>query len=121
MENNTYHDLKGNAVNYDENGVPYSTDRYTGEIIELTPVYMRPGDVAYSKESREARKQRLERERQLEIISKANHNHEKFIFANTAEEFSKLSPISVVRLIVLSTYSGYDSVLRLDTRTPMVL
>lgn len=123
MESNTYHaqphDLRGNNVCFDEDGTPYSIDRDTGEAIELATAYMRPGDVAYSKEAREARKQRIEREQQLEMIRKANQDCERFVFTNTAEEFAELSPASVVRLIVLSTYSDYNKGLRLDRWTPM--
>ncbi len=114
-----YHDLRGNDVHLDENGTPYSIDRNTGEVIELATVYMRPGDVAYTKEAREARKQRIEREQFLEMIRKANQDCEKFVFANTAEEFAELSPASVVRLVVLSTYTDYNNSLRLDRQTPM--
>lgn len=123
MESNTYqaqpHDLRGNHVQFDENDMPYSIDRDTGEVIELATFYMRPGDVAYTKEAREARKRRIEREQFLEMIRKGNHDCEKLVFANTAEEFSELSPASVVRLIVLSTYADYNNGLRLDRRTPM--
>ncbi len=123
MGNNTYdvqpRDLRGNYVRMDDNGLPYSIDRDTGEIVELAPIYLRPGDVAYSKEARDARKRRIEREQQLEMIRKANQDCEKFIFANTAEEFPELSPASVVRLIVLSTYLDYNNGLRLDRYTPM--
>ena len=113
------HDMNGNEVCYDENGMPFSIDRRTGEVHKLSVAYMKPGDVAYSKEAREARKRRIEREQQLEMICRANQDCEKFVFANTAEGFSELSPASVVRLIVLSTYLDYRNGLRLDRWTPM--
>lgn len=123
MGNNTYdvqpHDLRGNNVCIDDDGSLYSIDRGTGEIAEVVPIYLRAGDVAYPKEAREARKRRIAREQQLEMIRKANQDCEKFTFTNTAEEFPEVSPASVVRLIVLSTYLDYNNGLRLNKLTPM--
>ena len=113
------HDMNGNEVNYDENGMPFSIDRHTGEVHKLSVAYMKPGDVAYSKEAREARKKRVERERLRERIQKANQKKSRFLFTNTAEKFTGLSPASVVRLIVLGTYADYECALRLDNHVPM--
>ncbi len=112
-------DMGGNNVQFDEYGFPYSVDQNTGEIIQLATTYLRPGDVAYSSEAREARKRRLELEQNRHMIHKANQGEPLFTFVNTTEEFADLSPASVVRLVVIGTYSNYRGVLMLDNHNAM--
>lgn len=120
-ENEAYcpqpHDMRGNEVYFDESGNPYAIDKDSGEVYTLATTYLKDGDRAYTKEAREAYRLRIERERQRKMMKK--NERDRFVFANTAEKFACISPASVARLIVLSTYSDYNGCLLLSRTTPM--
>ena len=74
------------------------------------------GDVIVSMEERQ-RRAKMKKEREEYEIKRHRGKGERYIFVNTAFDFSDLSPSTVTKLIYLSTYADYDNLLILNTKS----
>lgn len=115
MNGENYHDLSD-----PETGKMYRVYEDTGEVAEMIDVTVPAGSIIYTPKQIEAYKKRKAEESRRALKKIANNPLGKFYFVPTHEQFTGVSPLSVTRLIYLSTFIRFESnQLMLTERTPM--